>query len=210
MKLALISAPVRGHLEAGQAYRLYTDASDYAIAGALQQVQLIAIKDLKGMWVHKRLLEAYMKGEPVPELVARLSKEHDDRRPSPAWLLDWEDTLIPIERVVAYWSRVLAPAKTRYSMTEQEALAAKESLVCFQPFIEGERVLLVTDHAALTWAKTYENANKRLAAWGLVFAAYPQLIIVHRPGRTHSNVDPLSRLPRIPPSRLSTSPSHCG
>ena len=32
---------------------------------------------------------------------------------------------------------------------------------------------------------------------GLVFAAYPQLIIVHRPGRTHSNVDPLSRLPRI-------------
>ena len=36
-------------------------------------------------------------------------------------------------------------------------------------------------------------------AWGLVFTAYPQLIIVHRPGRTHSNVDPLSRLPRIPP-----------
>ena len=33
---------------------------------------------------------------------------------------------------------------------------------------------------------------------GLVFTAYPQLIIVHRPGRTHSNVDPLSRLPRIP------------
>ena len=82
-------------------------------------------------------------------------------------------------------------------MTEQEALATKESLVRFQPFIEGKRVLLVTDHAALTWAKTYENANRRLAAWGLVFAAYPQLIIVHWPGRTHSNVDPLSRLPRI-------------
>ena len=46
--------------------------------------------------------------------------------------------------------------------------------------------------------QTYENANRRLAAWGLVFAAYPQLIIVHWPGRTHSNVDPLSRLPRIP------------
>ena len=104
MKLTLILAPVRGHPEAGQAYRLYTDASDYAIAGALQQVQLIAIKDLKGTRVHKRLLEAYTKGEPVPELVARLSKEHDNRRPSPAWLLDWEETLIPVERVVAYWS----------------------------------------------------------------------------------------------------------
>ena len=104
VKLALISAPVRGHPEVGQAYRLYTDASDYAIAGALQQVQLIDIRDLKGARVYKRLLEAHTKGEPVPELVARLSKEHDDRRPTPAWHLNWEETLIPVERVVAYWS----------------------------------------------------------------------------------------------------------
>ena len=103
-----------------------------------------------------------------------------------------------MERVVAYWSQVLAPAETRYSATEREALAAKESLVCFQPFIEGERVLLVTDHSALTWVKTYENANRRLAPWGLVFAAFPEMVIIHRPGRAHSNVDPLSRLPRIP------------
>ena len=32
----------------------------------------------------------------------------------------------------------------------------------------------------------------------LVFAAFPEMVIVHRPGRAHSNVDPLSRLPRIP------------
>ena len=50
----------------------------------------------------------------------------------------------------------------------------------------------------LTWAKTYENANRRLVAWGLVFTAFPQLVIVHWPGRTHSNVDPLSRLLCIP------------
>ena len=61
-----------------------------------------------------------------------------------------------------------------------------------------KKVLLVTDHSALTWAKTYENANRRLAAWGLVFVAFPELVIIHRPGRVHSNVDPLSRLPRIP------------
>ncbi len=103
-----------------------------------------------------------------------------------------------MERVVAYWSRVLHSAETRYSATEREALAAKEALVRFQPLIEGERVLLVTDHSALTWAKTYENANRRLAAWGLVFAAFPELVIIHRPGRVHSNVDPLSRLPRLP------------
>ena len=78
IKLALVSAPVRGHPEPGQAYCLYTDASDYTIAGALQQIQFIAIKDLKGTRVHKKLADAYKKGEKVPDLVTRLSKEFDD------------------------------------------------------------------------------------------------------------------------------------
>lgn len=198
IKAALVSAPVRGHPEAGHAYRLYTDASDFAIAGTLQQVQYIAVKDLLYTRAYKRLQDAYNKGLPPPDMVLRLSKDFDDKRPVLTWSKNWEDTEVPVERVIAYWSRVLHSAETRYSATEREALAAKESLVRFQPFIEGERILLVTDHAALTWAKTYENANKRLAAWGLVFAAFPEMVIVHRPGRVHSNVDPLSRLPRIP------------
>ena len=101
---------------------------------------------------------------------------------------------------MAYWSRSCKSPERNYSATEREALAAKDGLVRFQPFIEGERVILITDHAALQWARTYENANRRLAAWGAVFAAYmPNLDIVHRAGRAHSNVDPLSRLPRLPP-----------
>jgi len=198
IKSALVSVPVRGHPEPGQAYRLYTNASEYAITGALQQVQYIAIKDLKGTRAYKRLQEAHRKGEKVPDLITRLSKEFDDKRPILNWESNWEGTKVPVERVVAYWSRVLHTAETRYSAMEREALAAKEALVRFQPLIEGERVLLVTDHLALTWAKTYENANRRLAAWGLVFAAFPKMLIIHRPGRAHSNVDPLSRLPRVP------------
>ena len=111
------------------------DTSDYAIAGALQQVQRITIKDLQGMWVYKHLLDAHKKG--VLELVVRLSKEHNDRKPMPTWNTSWDETLIPVERVVAYWSQVLAPAETQYSMMEPEALATKESLVHFQPFIEA-------------------------------------------------------------------------
>src|SRR5260370_3284435 len=53
------------------------------------------------------------------------------------------------------------------------------------------------EHATLVWAQTYENANRRLAAWGTVFGAFPGLYIVHRAGKVHSNVDPLSRLQRI-------------
>jgi hypothetical protein len=60
----------------------------------------------------------------------------------------------------------MKPAEKNYSATEREALGAKEALVKFQPFIEGERIILVTDHAALQWARVYENANQRLAAWG--------------------------------------------
>ena len=145
----------------------------------MQQIQYIAAKDLKGTRAFKRIPDTHRRNEPVPDLATRLSKECDDKHPILAWSENWEDMLIPVECVVAYWSKTLAS-------TEREALAAKESLVRFQPFIEGERILLVTDHAALIWAKTYENANRRLAAWGLVFAAYPQLTIVHQPGRAPS------------------------
>ena len=57
-----------------------------------------------------------------------------------------------MERVIAYWSRTFKSAERNYSATEWEALAAKEALVKFQPFIEGEEITLVTDHTALVWA----------------------------------------------------------
>jgi len=86
IKSALISAPVRGHPEAGQAYRLYMDASDYAIAGALQQVQYMAIKDLRGTRTYKKLQAAHLKKDKVPELTIKLSKEFDDKHPHPIGL----------------------------------------------------------------------------------------------------------------------------
>jgi hypothetical protein len=98
-----------------------------------------------------------------------------------------------------YWSRVLKPAERNYSPTEREALALKEGLIKFQPYIEGETILAITDHAALTWSKTFQNVNRRLLTWGTVFLAYPNLKIVHSAGRVHSNVDPISRLRRRVP-----------
>jgi hypothetical protein len=91
IKLALVSAPVRGHPKQGQVYCLYTDTSDDAIAGVLQQIQFMAIKDLRGTRVHKQLHKAYKKGEKVPDLVTRLSKEFNDRCPMPEWSNNWED-----------------------------------------------------------------------------------------------------------------------
>ena len=95
--------------------------------------------------------------------------------------------------------RVLKSTERNYSPTEQEALALKEGLIKFQPHIEGETVLAVTNHAALTWSKTFQNVNQRLLIWGTVFTAYLNLHIVHQARRVHSNVDPISQLhQRVP------------
>jgi hypothetical protein len=198
-KDALSDAPVLGHPMQGTPYRLYTDASDYAIGSSLQQIQPISVGDLKGTSTYDRLKSAWEAGAPVPKLFTTLAKEVSETTSEDVWGASLDETTVHIERVIAYWSRSLKSAERNYSATEREALGSKEALVRFQPFIEGEAVILVTDHAALQWVRVYENANRRLAAWGAVFAAYPGLKIVHRPGRVHSNVDPLSRLLRIPP-----------
>lgn len=65
----------------------------------------------------------------------------------------------------------------------------------------------------------HEISNQQHAAWGTVFSACaPNISLVHRPGRKHSNLDPLSRLYRAPPPQdspargntvaLEMSPTH--
>ncbi|KAG9021813.1 hypothetical protein FRB95_001420 [Tulasnella sp. JGI-2019a] len=69
-----------------------------------------------------------------------------------------------------------------------------------------KKILLVTDHSVLQWARAYKGVNQQLAAWGAVYQVYtPGLEIVHRAGCIHSDVDPLSWLVRLPPSHDSPS-----
>jgi len=101
-------------------------------------------------------------------------------------MLQWNDkfkeTEVFIKRVIAYWSRLLKSTEKNYSPTEKEALTLKDTLVKFQPLIEGKRITAITDHSALTWSKTYNNINRRLMSWGLTYSAYPNLKIIHRAG----------------------------
>jgi hypothetical protein len=59
-------------------YRLYTDASDYAIGSSLQQVQPIQVADLKGTAAYDRLQAAWEAGAEVPKLVVTLVKDVEE------------------------------------------------------------------------------------------------------------------------------------
>lgn len=199
-KQVLMQAPVWAHAMPGLPYCIYSNACDFALAAILQQVQPIKVRDLRGTKTYELLERAFQAGEPIPDLVTHLVKENSDVPPQGKWSAEFEDTVVFIERVVTYWSRVLQSAERNYSPTEREALALKEGLIKFQPYLEGEKVFAITNHAALTWSRTFQNVNCRLLTWGLVFSAFPNMKIIHRAGRVHLNVDPVSQLRcRIPP-----------
>ena len=157
-KLALKSAPILGHPQDGKGYQLYTDASDFGIGAVLQQIQSIKIKDLKGTQLYDQLAKAHNAGDPPPQLVIIANK--DEVRPkTEVWNDEFEETEVYIKRVIAYWSRLLKSAEKNYSPTEKEALALKDSLVKFQPLIEGEMITAIMDHSALQWSSTFSNTN---------------------------------------------------
>ena len=201
LKECLSNAPVRAYPMPKLGYRLYSDACEHGLAAILQQIQPILIRDLRGTRIYDRLFKAFNDNLPVPRLVVATHKDAKDIPPQAEWAPNFEDTVVHVERVIAYWSRTLKAAERNYSATEREALALKEGLIKFQSYIEGEHLIAITDHSALTWSRVFQNVNKRLLSWGTIIDAYPNLKIVHRAGRVHSNVNPISRLRRnLPPN----------
>jgi len=144
----------------GLPYRVYTDMCDYGLASILQQVQPVAIRDLKGTRAYDQLKKVFDRNELIPQLITMLSRDKNDIPNVGEWVNNFEDTVIHVECVVSYWSRVLKSAEQNYSPTEREALALKEALIKFQPFLEGVPTLAITNHAALTWSRTFQNVNR--------------------------------------------------
>jgi hypothetical protein len=132
-------------------------------------VQRVQLKDLKGTKAYERWERAFKVNEPIPPLVVQISKSDNDVPKMETGIQLWIQLWVHIKWIIAYWSRVLKSGERNYSPTEWEALALKEGLIKFQPCIEGETILAVTNHAALTWSKTFQNVNWQLLTWGMVF-----------------------------------------
>ena len=110
-KEVLTNAPIRGYTMPGLPYRVYTDTCDYGLAGILQQVQPIAVRDLKGMRAYDQLKKVFDRNRPIPQLITVLSRDKNDVPKVGEWANNFEDTVVHVECVVSYWSRVLKSAE---------------------------------------------------------------------------------------------------
>lgn len=98
------------------------------------------------------------------------------------------------EQVVAYFSRALSKTEKNYCVTRRELLAVILALRQFRPYLHGNRFLLRTDHASLTWLLNFKSPEGQVARWLETLQAY-DFEIQHRAGRVHGNADALSRRP---------------
>ena len=97
------------------------------------------------------------------------------------------------EHPIAYASRQLKDAETRYHTTEKEALAIVYAIEHFKHYLQDKPFEVITDHAALQWLKNQKDGKGRLGRWAIALAGVPYEI-KYRPGRVHQNADCLSRL----------------
>jgi len=96
------------------------------------------------------------------------------------------------ELPVAFFSRQLRGAESRYSVTELESLAIVESIRHFEYYLCGTSFTVVTDHRACLALTTSSHLNKRLMRMALKVQEY-DVSIVYRPGKSNGNADGLSR-----------------
>lgn len=94
---------------------------------------------------------------------------------------------------IAYASRTLCSAETKYSTIERELLAIVWSVKHFRPYLYGRKFILVTDHRPLTWLFSIKDPGSRLARWRLKLEEYDYKI-EYKPGKVNKNADALSRV----------------
>jgi hypothetical protein len=91
---------------------------------------------------------------------------------------------------IAFYSRKLSPAQTRYTTTERELLSIVETLKEFRTILLGQQLIVHTDHENLT----YKHFNSdRVMRWRLYIEEYsPDLRYIK--GSENIAADALSRL----------------
>ena len=102
------------------------------------------------------------------------------------------------ERIICCASQSLNRAKKAYPATKLECLAIVWAVAKFQPYLMSMPFEVYTDHYALQWLKTMRTGSALLHRWSAALEEY-DFSVKHRPGKSQTHVDGLSRLPVNPP-----------
>lgn len=102
-----------------------------------------------------------------------------------------------VERVIAFASRRLTRAESRYGVTQLECLAVVFAVRKFRWAIHGRPFSIVTDHRALTWldsvTRTDNPGTRMLQGWALELSEH-RYTLRYRPGPENGAADAMSRL----------------
>ena len=74
--------------------------------------------------------------------------------------------------VVYYASKTLNEAQRNYTTTEKELLAVVYALDKFRAYFVGSNIVIFTDHSALKYLLTKQNAKARLIRWVLLLQEF--------------------------------------
>lgn len=94
---------------------------------------------------------------------------------------------------IAYHSRRLKGAESKYSTVEKELLAVVEGVKKYYFYLFGEKFTLETDHMPLTSLHTSKNANARLMRWAMFLQQF-SFSVRYIKGSDNVGADLLSRL----------------
>ena len=98
--------------------------------------------------IKEALARATLLAHPKPHAPTRIMTDASDRAVGAILQQQIEDSWQPI----AFFSRKLLPAETRYSAFDRELLAVYLAVKHFRHFVEGREFLILTDHKPLTFA----------------------------------------------------------
>lgn len=97
-------------------------------------------------------------------------------------------------RVIGYASRLFNGAERSYCTTRQELAAVVFGLKRFRQYLLGSKVVVRSDHAALSYLRRTRDPVAQQARW-LDFIEQFDVTVQHRSGSAHRAADALSRRP---------------